>query len=76
MKKFVLIGMVLIPALCAGPVGAAYIVDLGSSEPGLGADWSAIHPDSIGGGWGGFGSGGDNYSAPTTATWDSKCRTI
>jgi len=74
MKK--LIGAVLILALCAGPTLAAYTVDVGSSEPYAMADWSVIHPDSIGGGWGGFGSGGDNYTAPTTATWDFKCRTI
>jgi len=74
MKKLVLIGAVL--ALCAGPALAAYTVDVGSSEPYGMADWSAINPDSIGGGWGGFGSGGDNYTDPTTATWDHKCRTI
>jgi len=76
MKKLVLIGVVLM-ALCAGPTLAAYtVVDLGSSEPYPMSDWSAIHPDSIGGGWGGFGSGGDNYTAPTTATLDYLCRTI
>ncbi len=76
MKKLVLIGAVL--ALCAGPALAAYNVDVGSASETayLGPDWSAINPDSIGGGWGGFGSTGDNYTAPTTATWDYKCRTI
>ena len=85
MKKL-LIGAVLILALCAGPTLAAYTVDLGSSsvfyggpdsETGfIGADWSAIHPDSIAGGWGGFGSTLDNYTPPTTATFDFKCRTV
>lgn len=84
MKKLVLIGVVL--ALCTGPALGAYLVDVGSSSPtsgvpdsetgAIGADWSAIHPDSINGGWGGFGSGGDNYTAPTTATYDFKCRTV
>jgi hypothetical protein len=74
MKNLAVIGVVL--ALCTGPALAAYIVDLGSSEPYPMTNWSAIHPDSIGGGWGGFGSGGDNYTNPTTATWDHKCRTI
>lgn len=74
MKNLVLIGVVL--ALCAGPALAAYTVDLGSVQPYPMADWSSINPDSIGGNWGGFGSGGDNYTDPTTATWDHKCMTI
>lgn len=74
MKNLAVIGMVL--AFCSGPALAAYVVDFGSSEPYAMADWSSINPDSIGGGWGGFGSGGDNYTSPTTATWDYKCRTI
>jgi len=76
MKKLVLIGAVL--ALCAGPALAAYNVDVGSASETayLGPGWSTINPDSIGGNWGGFGSGGDNYTSPTTATWDYKCRTI
>ncbi|MBN2271935.1 MAG: hypothetical protein JXN61_15075, partial [Sedimentisphaerales bacterium] len=73
MKNFVVI---VVLALCAGPALAAYTVDLGSSEPYAMADWSSINPDSIGGGWGGFGSGGDNYTSPTTASFDKKCRTI
>ena len=76
MKKMVFVCAVLTLALCAGPAMAAYTVDLGSAEPYGMADWSAINPDSIGGNWGGFGSGGDNYTSPTTATWDYKCRTI
>lgn len=77
MKKTLLsICAVLTLALCAGPALAAYTVDVGSSEPYGMADWSSINPDSIGGGWGGFGSGADNYTSPTTATWDYKCRTI
>ncbi|MBN2137259.1 MAG: PEP-CTERM sorting domain-containing protein [Sedimentisphaerales bacterium] len=78
MKSLVLIGG-LILAVCTGPALAAYTVDIGSpaSEAGYGlVDWSTINPDSIGGGWGGFGSGGDNYTAPTLPTADFKCRTI
>jgi len=70
------LAVIVVLALCSGPALAAYTVDLGSSEPYPMTDWSSINPDSIGGNWGGFGSGGDNYTSPTTATFDHQCRTI
>jgi hypothetical protein len=75
MKKLMAIVAVIV-ALAGSQALAAYTVDLGSVQPYPMADWSSINPDSIGGNWGGFGSGGDNYTDPTTATWDHKCMTI
>jgi hypothetical protein len=78
MKKLMAIVGVIV-GLAGGQALAAYTVDLGTAAGEAGyvlADWSSINPDSIGGNWGGFGSGGDTYTAPTTATWDTKCRTI
>ena len=78
--------LILTAAVCAfvtAPAMASlYVVDLGStnvlSDPGITlSHWGEAEPIPAGhGGYGGFGSGGDLYVAPTTATWDHFCRMV
>ena len=75
-NKIVCAAVVL--AFIASPAVAAYIVDLGTPalETYPMAGWGPVHPTTIGGNWGGFGSGIDNYTPPIPPTWDYKCRTV
>jgi hypothetical protein len=82
MKKLVVFVAVAL-LVCAGSAQAVptLTVDLGTTAgetvPGVTlSNWGPIEPTTHNGGYGGFGSGGDNYVAPTTPTVDHLCRTV
>jgi len=83
MKKLIVIAFAVGLLLAAVPAQAVptITVDLGTpageTVPGVTlSNWGPIEPTTHPGGWGGFGSGGDNYVAPTTPTVDHLCRTV
>lgn len=82
MKRFVVFCTVAL-LVCASSAKAVptLTVDLGTTAgetvPGVTlSNWGPIEPTTHGGGWGGFGGGGDNYVAPTTPTVDHLCRSV
>ncbi len=78
MKKLVVFfAVVLLLAAVPAQAVPTLLVDLGTSAGESGyvlSEWGKVWPPA--GGWGGFGSGGDNYVAPTTATYDHLCRSV
>jgi hypothetical protein len=85
MKKLITTLVITILFLAATPAMAVFTVDLGTtnviSDPGITLNgWGEDEPNPIShGGYGGFGPGptpGDNFSPPTTATWDHLCRMV
>ena len=81
MKRFLITCAVVAALFIASPAMAAYVVDLGTAVgenvPGVTYNnWGQIEPLSSGGGYGGFGSGSDNYVSPTTPTADHLCRMV
>ena len=84
MKRFTIIFAVLALAIAATPAAATFTVDLGTTAGETGPwtlnGWGEVEPNPIShGGYGGFGPGptpGDNFSPPTTATWDHLCRMV
>lgn len=58
-----------------------YTVEFGDTDTvsagvTLGNDWGEAEPSTSGGGYGEFGSGGDNFVSPTTATADHQARMV
>lgn len=80
MKKLIIICVVAASVLLTAVPAKAVptlLVDLGTAAGESGyilTEWGKFWPPP--GGWGGFGVGGDNYMAPTTATYDHLCRTV
>ena len=81
--KELMIFLAVVVAFAGGQALAAptITVDLGTaageSVPGVTlSNWGPIEPTAHPGNWGGFGTGGDNYAAPTTPTVDHLCRTV
>jgi len=79
MKKRIVVIFAVSLLVCAGSAKAAptLLADLGTAASEAGytlTEWGKVWPPA--GGWGGFGSGGDNYVAPTTATYDHLCRSV
>ena len=77
-KTFVTICALVVLLIAAAPAAATFTVDLGSNEPAqyILTNWGPVEPPTHPGGWGGFGSGGDNYVPPTAPTWDHLLRTV
>jgi hypothetical protein len=79
MKRLITIFTAVSLILITSPATAVvYTTDFGSWEPAalIYINWGQLEPVSSGGGYGGFGSGGDNFVAPTTATLDHICRMV
>jgi len=78
MKQLIIACMLVSLFLFAAPAKAVYMVDFGSWEPVAYTytNWGQLEPVTSGGGYGDFGSGGDNYVAPTTPTLDHICRMV
>ena len=79
MKNWIIICILASMFLFAAPAMAVYHVDFGSFEPVAYTytNWGQLEPvPTSHGGYGGFGSGGDNYVSPTTPTLDHLCRMV
>jgi len=78
MKKRIIICILASLFLFAAPAKAVYTIDLGSFEPVeyTYSNWGPTEPDTHNGGWGLFGSGGDNRPPGTPPTVDHKCKTV
>ena len=73
---------ILVCLALSGPsMATLYTVEFGDTDTvsagvTLGNDWGEAEPSTSGGGYGGFGTGADNFVSPTTATADHQARMV